>query len=70
MAISGLTATTDNFQTIDRYCDRETRNILTVLIISVVHTLFHIMETLDNMDVAGVVKELHMSINLETFLCW
>lgn len=70
MAISGLTATTDNFQTIHRYCDRETRNILTVLIISVVHTLFHIMETLDNKDVAGVVKDLHMSINLETFLCW
>lgn len=28
-----------------------------------VHTLFHVMETLDNMDVAGVVKDLHLSIN-------
>lgn len=70
MAISGLTATTDNFQTIDSYYDRQTRNKLTVLIISVVYTLFHVMETLDNKDVAGVVKDLHMSINLESFLCW
>lgn len=70
MAISGLTATTDNFQTIDSYYDRQTRNKLTVLIISVVYTLFHVMETLDNKDVVGIVKDLHMSINLESFLCW
>lgn len=71
MVISALTATTVNFQTIDwllRPRSKKHRlNTLTLVIISVGHTILHLTETMDITDMAEVVKDPRVSKNMETY---